>query len=122
MAAKREIRLAAAAAFKTETSAPIVRYTGVRVNATAGQTSSGGELPPGAVVIELRITDSVYLRFGDSNVGAAAADTNSILVPAGEKIMVVPSATGSTVPYKYFRCIRVGSADVALQIEQVDVE
>lgn len=122
MAAKREIRLSAAAAFKSEMSAPVVRYTGQRVNSVAGATSSGGELPAGSKVIELRITDSVYLRFGDSAVGAAAADTNSILVPAGEKIMVVPAASNPEVPYTYFRAIRVGSTDVALQIEKVDVE
>lgn len=122
MARSREIRLKAAAAFTSELSAPLVRYSGVRKNATAtsGGTSAA-ELPAGARVIEVRVTDSVYIRFGDSDVGAAAADTNSILLVAGEKIMLVPGAEDE-VPYKYFRVIRVGSSDVAVQIEKVDVE
>ncbi len=122
MARKREIRLTAAAAFSTEMSAPVVRYTGARVNATVSSSSTAAaEIPAGSRVIELRITDSVYIRFGDSDVGAAAADTNSILVPAGEKIMIVPGPS-EEVHYKYFRAIRVGSTDVALQIAKVDTE
>lgn len=122
MSRKREIRLAAAAAFNSDVSAPMVRYTGARVNSTVSSSSTAAtELPAGSTVIELRITDAVYLRFGDSDVGAAAADTNSILVPAGEKVMVVPGLTAD-VPYKYYRAIRVGSTDVALQIAKVDTE
>jgi hypothetical protein len=124
MSRKREIRLAAAAAFTSDASAPMVRYTGARVNATVSNTSTvAAEIPAGSTVVEIRITDAVYLRFGDSDMGAAAADTNSILVPAGEKVLVVPGATGTPeVPYKYFRAIRVGSTDVALQIAKVDTE
>lgn len=124
MARKREIRLAAAAAFTSDAAAPMVRYTGARVNATVSSSSTtAAEIPAGSTIIELRLTDSVYIRFGDSDVGAAAADTNSILVVGGEKVMVVPSAAATPdVPYKYFRAIRVGSTDVALQIAKVDTE
>lgn len=121
MARNRELRLAAGAAFNSELSAPLVRYSGVRVNTTVSSSSIGGELPPGARVIEVRVTDSVYLRFGSSNIGAAAADANSALVVAGEKIMIVPGVNAET-PYTHFRAIRVGSSDVAMQIEKVDAE
>ncbi len=127
MARRRELRLAAAAAFESELSAPLVRYTGRRVNATVGSTTSAAtELPLAAAgkspaVIELRLTDSIYIRFGHSDMGAAAADTNSSLVVAGEKIVIVPEVS-TGVPYTHFRAIRVGSADVALQIESVETE
>lgn len=120
----RELRIAPAAAFHSDKSAPLVRYSGSRVNATVTSSSSAATaLPAGSKVIELRITDAVYIRFGDSGVGAAAADANSILVPAGEKLLVVPfSNVTSEVYATHFRALRVGSTDVAAQIERVEVE
>lgn len=113
----RALRLAPAAEFKSERAAPVVLYAGRRVNATVGSSSSAAlEIPAAARVIEVRLTDAVYLRFGGSDLGAAAADTNSMLVVGGEKLMVVPEGT------THFRAIRVGSTDVALQIEAVDLE
>jgi hypothetical protein len=113
----RELRIAAAAAFVSDKSAPLVKYTGRRVNQTVGSSSSAATaLPAGAKIVELRLTDAIYLRFGDTSVGVAAADVNSDLVVGGEKLVVVPD--GAT----HFRAIRVGSADVALQIAEVETE
>ena len=50
-----------------------------------------------------------------TGMGAAAVDANSILFPAGEAPLPVPSTA------THFRCIRVGSADVAVQLETVQM-
>ncbi len=121
MSRTRAHRLIAAANFPSELAAPVVQYEGTPVNATVGANSTlGTQLPPGAKVVELRMTDSIYIRFGHSDVGAAAADTNSELVLAGEKILVLP-LVGDAIA-TFFRAIRVGSADVALQIKKVATE
>lgn len=100
---------------------PIVWGSGSRVNATATAASTTeAALPSGAKVIELRATEAIWIRFGNTGMNAAAADTDSILFPAGEKVMPVP-LTAAGVAYDYFRVMRVGSADVPVQIELVSV-
>jgi hypothetical protein len=118
MTEERALRVAPAIDFKSERAAPVVRYTGVRTTPlTVGATSSvATEIPPGARVLELRLTDSVYIRFGHSDLAAAAADSNNDLVVGGEKIVIVPEGT------THFRAIRVGSNDVSLQIAEVDLD
>lgn len=100
----------------------MVYGSGSRVNATA---SAGGTaetaLPTGSRLIELRATDAIAIRFGNTGMGAAAVDADSILFPAGEKVMLVPLDAGGA-PYDYFRVIRVGSADVPVQIERIAVQ
>ena len=105
--------------FPSKRPLQVVYGSGTRVNATAGAAStSEAALPSSSRVIEVRATDAVWIRFGNTGMGAAAADENSILFPAGEKVMPVPlDANGN--PYDYFRVLRVGSTDVPVQIERV---
>lgn len=100
----------------------VVYPSGTRVNATAAVASTAeAAMPASARVIELRCTLDIWIRFGNTGVGAAAADANSILVPAGEKVMPVP-VDASNNPYDFFRVIRAGSADSAVQIERIDTQ
>lgn len=90
--------------------------SGVRVNATATVAStSEAALPAGAAggIAVVRAVEAIAIRFGTTGMGAAATDSDSILFPAGEAPVPVP--VGST----HFRVIRVGSADVAVQLETV---
>jgi hypothetical protein len=100
----------------------VVYGSGTRVNATAAAASTAeAAMPAGAKVIELRATAAIAIRFGNTGVGAAAVDANSILFPAGEKVLQVPeSALG--VPYDFFRVIRAAGTDAAVQLEKVDVQ
>ena len=101
---------------------PVVHGSGTRVNATAAAVSTAEALlPEGARVIEVRATDAVWLRFGNIGMAAAAAATHSLLFIGGEKVMPVP-LDGAGAPYDYFRVIRVGAADVAVQIELISTQ
>lgn len=101
---------------------PVVWGSGSRVNATATAASTAeAALPTGATLIELRATDAVAIRFGNTGMGAAAVDANSILFPAGEKVLPVP-LDSSGIPFDYFRVIRVGAEDVPVQIELVHIQ
>lgn len=90
--------------------------SGTRVNATAtvGSTSEAA-LPAGCAggLVVVRAVEAIALRFGATGMGAAAVDADSILFPAGEAPLPVPATA------THFRCIRVGSADVAVQLETV---
>jgi hypothetical protein len=103
--------------------AQIVYGSGDRVVATASTASTAeAALPTGARLIELRAAGAIWIRFGNTGMGAAAADADSILFPAGEKPMPVPlDASGN--PYDFFRVLRVSTetADVAVQIERINV-
>ncbi len=95
--------------------------TGTRVTATATSTSTTeAALPSGARIIEIRSTEAIWIRLGATGVGAAAADTNSILFPAGVSIMPVPFSSGDTFS-THFRVLRVGSNDAIVQIESLDL-
>jgi hypothetical protein len=84
---------------------------GSRTNATAGAASSNAALPTGATgLVIVRCTDYVWLNFGTSGVTATAAAT-SILCPPGEG--VYPIASTAT----HFAVLRVGAADVPVQVE-----
>jgi hypothetical protein len=92
----------------------IVLGTGTRVNATAGAASTAAvAVPAGGNILLIRATDSIAIRFGGASVGAAAVDADSILFISGEAPYVLK--TGET----HFRVIRVGSSDVAVQLESV---
>lgn len=101
----------------------LVYGSGVRAVATAASASSAEvALPTGARLIEVRTTGSVWLRFGNTGMNAAASDENSILFPAGEKPMLVP-IDASNLPYDFFRVLRAANeaADVSVQIESISV-
>lgn len=98
---------------------PVVYGSGTRVNNTAAAASAAeAALPTGAAVIEVRATDAIWLRFGNTGMAAASAASTSILFVGGEKVMPVP-LDGNGNPYDYFRTLRVGAADVAVQIESI---
>jgi hypothetical protein len=87
--------------------------SGNRANLTAGSTSSNGALPTGSLgMVIVRCIDYVWLNFGTSGVTASAAAT-SILCPPGEGAYpIAATATHAAV-------LRVGSTDVAVQIESL---
>jgi len=107
-------RLSNAVSFFGGDKAQFLQGTGTRVNATAAAASTAAAaIPSGGNVLLIRATDAVAIRFGASTVGAAAVDANSILFCPGEAPYVVKS--GET----HFRVIRVGTADVPVQLESV---
>ena len=126
---RKAIRLVAGADFPSDLAAPVVRYVGDPVNVTAATASSTAkEFPPGAKVVEFRCTDSIYVRFGGSNVADVSA-SNGKLIVGGEKIVLLPLLSDAdptddsdNVPVTHFKVIRVGSADVAVQVEEVETE
>jgi hypothetical protein len=93
--------------------------SGVRVNATAAVASTAeATLPTGARLVMVRATGPMAIRFGDTGVGAAAVDANSMLFPSGEAPVAVPlNATGT--PVTHFRVIRASGSDAFVQIEGV---
>lgn len=94
--------------------------TGTRVVATATAASTvEAAMPANAYYIEIRAVESIWIRFGDTGMGAAAADANSILFTPGEKAMPVPLNPTTQIPYAFFRCMRVGANDVPVQIEKL---
>jgi len=96
------------------------RVDGAIVHASLSTTSTvATALPTGAIVIQVALTgDDAYVIFGDSGVGAAAADATSRLIVAGEKLMPVPlMANGS--PATHFRA-RTVSGTGAIQLQRVD--
>ncbi len=103
-------------------AAQVPFLTGTRVNASVSSTStSATALPSGARIVEVRSTEAVWIRFGTSGVGAAAADANSILFPAGVSIMAVPFSDTSDTFSTHFRALRVGSNDAIVQIESLEI-
>lgn len=105
-------RMANYAAYQGGGAVPIVIGSTTRVNATAGATSTAAAaVPSGGRVLIVRAVDNIWIRFGTSSVGAAAADANSILFTAGEGYYVMqPTDT-------HFRVLRVGASDVLVQLE-----
>jgi hypothetical protein len=98
--------------FPTGETAQVIAASGTRVNATAGETSTAeAAVPAGSRVLIIRATDAIWIRFGATGMSAAAADANSILFLGGEAIYQLKD--GET----HFRVLRVGSADVAVQLE-----
>jgi len=81
------VKLMRSICYPTGEPVPIVYYSNTRVNATAASTSSAeAALPTGFRVIEIRATDFIWLRFGNTGMGSAAADSNSVLFAGGEKV------------------------------------
>lgn len=93
---------------------PVTVPTGVRVNATAGDSSTAeAAVPAGGTIVMIRATAAIWIRFGATGMGAAAADANSIMFVAGEAPYQLK--TGEA----YFRVLRVGASDVVVQLESV---
>lgn len=110
------------ARFPNGAPVPIVYPSGVRVTEPAVSVSStaAAALPAGSILIEVRATQSVWLRFGPSGVAAADTSSDSILFPAGEKVIPVPVIAG--VVATHFRAILSSdaTADANVQIERID--
>lgn len=115
-------RLSRAIQFNNGNAVQTVYGSQTRVNVTAGAASSSETaVPGGASAVEIRATGDIWLRFGNTGLGDAAADANSILFPGGEKFIVVPlDANGAA--YDFFKVMRVGSSDVPVQMEAVAVQ
>lgn len=94
--------------------------SGLRVNATAASTSTAeAAVPAGAALLMVRATGPMAIRFGNTGMGAAAVDANSILFPAGEAPVRIPLI--SDVPATHFRVIRASSSDAFVQLESVNL-
>lgn len=107
-------RLAQAVQFFGGDKAQFLQGSGTRVNATATAASTAeAAVPTGGNVILIRATEAVAIRFGATGMAAAAVDANSILFCPGEAPYVLK--TGEA----FFRVIRVGTADVPVQLESV---
>jgi len=88
--------------------------TGTRVVATAGaSTTAQAAIPTGGNVLMIRAVAAIWIRFGPTGVGAAAADANSILFVAGESPYLLKPGEA------FFRVLRVGADDVVVQLESV---
>lgn len=88
--------------------------SGTRVNATAGTSStSAAAVPANTGLVVIRVAaPGVSIRFGASDVAAAANDANSIMLPAAGEYLVELASTDT-----HFRCIRTLAADVGIQLE-----
>lgn len=105
-------RLSDATSYPGGTPLQIVNGTGTRVVATAGAASTAeAAVPTGGNVLLIRAVAPIWIRFGATGMGAAAADANSILFVTGEAPYVLKSGEA------YFRVLRVGASDVLVQLE-----
>lgn len=104
----------------TQQTAPILTPSGSRVNATtsAGASTTEAALPSGSKAIRISATEACFIRFGNTGVGAAAADANSMYFPAGVEYIGVP-VDSSGAAYDYFRVIKAGTNETVVQIERV---
>lgn len=91
----------------------VLKGSGTRVNLTAGVASSNTTIPSGAQVVFVRCTDHIWLNWGTAGVTASAANT-SLLHPAGESVQIIPAGT------THVAVLRVGAADVPVQLERCD--
>lgn len=96
---------------------PGFEYTGVRVNATAGSTTSNAAVPAGSAGkwVVVRVTAPTWLNFGSSGVTASAASTSMLWV-GGELVIKVPATA------THFAVLRTGAADSAVQLELIKYE
>lgn len=104
--------------FPSGSPVPTVFLSGSRATVAATDTSSAATaIPEGARVIAVRASVAAWIRWGDSNVGAAAADDDSQLFPPGEAVFPVPIVDGS--PVTHFTVLREGDTNGYVQVEGV---
>lgn len=114
-------KIGSAYRFPTGEAAQMLPLSGVRVNATAATASTAeAAMPTGARLVVVRATGPVAIRFGQTGMGAAAVDANSILFPSGEAPLQVPLHTDGA-PHGFFRVIRASGSDAFVQIEMVNL-
>lgn len=98
---------------------PLLAPTGVRLNQTAAVAStSATAIPAHGGVLRIVATDYVWVRFGASGVGAAAADADSMLFSPGTEYLIVPFSSGTTYA-THVRVLRAGAADSVITFEGV---
>lgn len=123
MATPAKTQIATATAVSDAAGQPIPIYSadGNRVNISApatGSSSAEATLPSGKRLVEIRVTDATWIRFGKTGMSAAAADANSVLWTAGSGPYVVPAASdGETCTH--VRCMAFGASATTVQIEGV---
>lgn len=99
---------------------PTVYLSGNRNTVTATSVSTAETaLPAGSVAIIIRALEGVWIRFGNTGLGAATADDNSVLFPAGESVIPVPLVSADGAPATHFRVLRATANDTPVQIEQI---
>lgn len=107
--------------FPNDDAVQMMQVSGVRVNATAATASTAeAAMPSGARLVMVRATGPMAIRFGQTGMGAAAVDANSILFPSGEAPVQVPLHTDGT-PHGFFRVIRASGSDAFVQLEMVNL-
>lgn len=93
---------------------PLMRGSGLRSNLTAGVATSNTTIPSGTDrFVLVRASDWVWLNFGASAAVTASAAITSILFAPGEAPVPVPVGT------THVAALRVGAADVPVQLESV---
>ena len=104
----------------TNEPAPVLTPSASRVNVTtaAGASSAEVALPAASKALRIGATEACFIRFGNTGVGAAAADANSMYFPAGVEYVGIP-VDASGAPYDYVRVIRAGSNETTAQFERV---
>lgn len=108
--------------FPTGESVQMLPLSGVRVNATAAVASTAeAALPSGARLVVVRATGPIAIRFGDTGMGAAAIDADSVLFPSGEAPVRVPFGATDNTAATHFRVIRASGSDAYVQIEGVNL-
>jgi hypothetical protein len=103
----------------TGQATPIYEGTGTRVNSTATLAATAAAALPGTGtnVVEIRATDAIWIKFGIAGVTADTTSASILWTPGSDPLVVPVDANGD--PFTHFSCMRVGSADVAVQIEQL---
>lgn len=119
--AKTQITITTSVADGAGEPIPVYSTDGNRVNISApatGSSSAEATLPSGKRMVEIRVTDATWIRFGKTGMSAAAADANSVLWTAGSGPYIVPASTdGETCTH--VRCMAFGASATTVQIEGI---
>ena len=100
--------------------APLLTPSGSRLNVTTsgGTSTSEAALPTGSEGVRISATEACWIRFGNTGLGAAAADSASMYFAAGVELMGIPRDADG-VCYTHVRVIKAGSNETVVQFEKL---
>ena len=97
----------------------VVRWSGTRVQVTAGATGSSEQALPSTSLIEITATENMFIAFGNTGMSVATVADTSHYFLAGVQVVPVPlDANGD--PYDYFSVIRALTTSGLVQVEAVE--
>lgn len=106
--------------YPNQDAVPTVHISGSRTTVQATSTSTTeSALPTGSVVVAIRAIEPIWIRFGLTGIGAAAADDNSVLFPAGESVIPVPYSSDGVLA-THVRVLRAAAEDTPVQFERIN--